>query len=729
MLLTPSKTQMSPTPGFYSPVKNRSPILSPYRLATTQRYTADSSTNDASYQSGSYAYPPINRQPLIPTHTHITSSYTSARPSLSPQSFSPNRQIGYGSVDNLIQAGQLDRVIISVDPNSLTSLPKATLYLKDNSVRKILLPRNMAPFTQMLEDAQVGLQFQAETPHQSVGKMVGGMLEELFVPLILLSLTGLGAIGAMQFIKKHQGAKEIDDALQRAHKTFDEPVDYEQVVQYLDPELKDAFNSFINHEIDVMVMKGLPGVGKTEVASALANKVSHDNKDLMVLNIGSSLNGEAVRNLVEEIYSGDKVKTQQAMKRLTRLNGGNSVKELVLYTDEVERVTNSQLETIILNAVGNPNGHTSNTPKLRLIATCNKTPGWLKNTAVASRSEPLYFIPYDSDTTSQIFMDLLMDKLDVSHLDKAVLTETVKQVFQQNPGYSIRTVATRILPKVVNNLQATGKSELTDVRQQLAEALEGRPLSTTEVAYLIVKNIDEHIQHSDAPLPEKARSMLWSKSSHLAESTMSDADIMARTNGKQYDAAIKKLLAKQKTNFQQNPEALTTAIQNIGAGLKTRWMQTAMAEPEATSSATENNNVENKPSDATGQLKAEFVSYLEDLRAQSVKQEGGVNSQEYDAISRLIEILQTASEDSTVGKHLKAAAEAAQSLRSLDTDEGAYLDDYKLKAVFNAAVTATDETHTADNYYNVYPDAAYKTMFFALRQVVEIAAEEKTAST
>ncbi len=618
--------------------------------------------------------------------------------------YSPGKTLSYSDLDELIDNNLLKRVVIEIDPKSFTALPKAELTLADRTKQTILLPRDLRQVTQTLTDAQVDFTF---APVKETGgglQAVKGILEELLLPTLLLAATGALGIGMMGWWQNWQKNKEIEESLSKAHKTFDDvKYTFEETLPELDRPVKNALLSFLNDESDVLVIKGLPGVGKTHSLLAMCHKILKEESGVFFLEIGPGA-GDEVRELVRQIYSGDKKLALKALKKLQRENGGQPVKELILYADEIEKIPGDLLEFVINNGIGNPVTKVENLPALRLIGSCNYWPAFLSNQASSSRSEAVLFNPFPPEKVEKVFAKELARQFP-GKLKAGDVEAVAGPLFEEFPGYSNRTIAKVIVRKVTNQLRQSQDFKPESIRKILNEVLESRPLNNTEIAALSVQMLLDKVQNGRQPLAEGGEENLWMLLTDAAEEASQDLNFYLKANGRQYKRMIGELLKDQPLDYVEDPQALEKAVQAVGKGLRTRRIQAL--------------RFEHPQLGAEQKLAHELLSYMQEILDKANQtQEDASRDENFARFQKAVKAIRNAPRDSALGQILRESAKIYRALEAIDPEEDAALDRQKLDAVFNAAVLYNPADHNESNNFHVYPDPLYQHLFYNLRKLI-----------
>ena len=642
-------------------------------------------------------------QPLLPTTPYNWNGASKTLP--------------YSEAVKLIEAGQVQHAAIVMDSHSFTAIPTAELQFVNGATVKMLLPRDMQPFTTMLEENNVAYEYRnnAPTGGAKIGKDLLGIAKEMFVPFIMLGAAGASAAFAMKRFQQKQADGETAEAIRKAKKDLTTyKFDFNTILKDHEEPVQRALGQFVREEKQVVIAKGLPGIGKTHVFLALAKEIQKQDPDTFVLEIRPGV-GDNVRDLLKEMYSGDRTLALKAMKFLQEENGGKPVKDLLLYADEVEKIPGNLMEFLINNGIGNPAVTVPGLPKLRILATCNAWPNFINNSATLSRSTAVIITPPTPRIVSKIFAENLAEETG-GKVDAEKLTEKMRGIFSEYDGYSPRTIAQSVSKQVANTLKEDNDFSDKHVEDVLRATLDRTPLNDTEVASLLTRLMIKSVMSGQQPLDAiNGPTNMWKSLLDDAESATKGLLFLVESNGKQYKRTIEALLKRTDLDYVKDPQAFNRAVTSITDALKTERLAGLTFKDAQLTSEKELTNL--------------YVDFLERCvekeKATPDPQGRGHSAKTVKALESVVQQLRHVDRKSEAGQALSQAAVIYQRLRDVaDTASPVFLDSDKLDAVFTRTLDYDPAVHNAKNDFVLVSDPDYAALFKLLSRVLRLSLPE-----
>lgn len=714
---------------------------------------ADAEASAVAQQEDSFTASAATEQAATTPGSTVPGSLVAARePDLS------GKFVQYSDMPALLNRQMVQTVSVLVDPHSFTALPMADIQLTNGARYKMMLPRETEEFRQLLDRAGVPYAFR-RNEKEGIRKTLdtlGATAKELFVPFLLLAASGASAAYAMKRYQRSQQDSEIVEAINAAHKDLSGyPFEYATTLRDQAPHVRKSLNSFLNKELDVLVAKGLPGIGKTHVFLSLAKEIQKRDSSIFVLEIRPGKAGDSVRDLLKDMYSGDKSLAAKAAKFLTKENDGQPVKELLLYADEVEKLPGDLMERLLVNGIQNPDSTVPGLPKLRMLGTCNSWPAFINNSATESRVASTLITPPSPQVIAGIFADTLSARLS-KPIDKQAVAEAVLPVFQEYEGYSPRTITQSVVKKVTNSAQGTPgeqaqaapetrdslnglsseyqvveKSAVEKVAEAveqgtplqpellariLEEQLQSTPLKNTEMAALIVNTVARSVMSGPKRLdPVNGPDNLWRSLQDDAEKTTKGLNQYVNMNGKQAKATILRHLKKYSLDYSADPQALSRAVTGVGDDLKTERLA-ALRDTDPFLHA-------------TSEL-ADFTTDFLERTVAKAKQEAQQAGRPLEPVVLKLEAvarnLQHLDLSSDAGQKFLKAAGTYQELRKVnDPNDPTFMDNQKLDAVIRRALNYSPALHTRENDFKLIADPLYASLFIYLRDALQALGDEQ----
>lgn len=626
---------------------------------------------------------------------------------------SSEKSLSYSEAISAMEAGQVKHVSILINPMSFTDIPSAEVEFSNGAKRKLLLPRETDAFITMLEEHNVTYEYRstAKTGLAKLGHDMGSAAKEMFMPFVMLAAAAASAAYAMKKFQQMQEDGQTVDAIRKARKDLsDYKYDFNDILADHEPPVQRALQAFVRDEKQVVVAKGLPGIGKTHIFLALAKEIAKRNEDVMILEIRPG-GGDNVRDLLAEMYSGDRIQAQKAIKFLEKENGGKPVKELLLYADEVENIPGNLMKQLINNAIGNPTTTVANLPKLRILATCNSWPNFINNSAALSRSGAIVVTPPTPKIVANIFTESLAEALP-GKIDAQKLEPVVHKIFQEYDGYSPRTVTQTVVKQVANTLKSRKDYSVDAIADILKDTLAMIPLNDTEVAALLVRLMIHDVMRGHQPLElPNGPDNLWKALLDDAEGATKGMLFLVESNGKQYKRTIQQLIRRTSLDYVKDPQAFNRAITSITDALKVERLPGLM--------------VRNEQLRLEKELADLYIDYLErcvEKEKATPDLEGRHKSAEtIAALEKVVANLRHVDRKSEAGQYLSQAAVIYQRLREVDEPtDAAFLDSDKLDAVFTRTLDFDPAVHTIKNDYMLVADPDYAALFKLLSKVLRL---------
>jgi hypothetical protein len=337
--------------------------------------------------------------------------------------------------------------------------------------------------------------------------------------------------------------KNVTNALKPALKDFKD-IDYgidEQLPVY-SKDVQDVTQKFLSGEKDFLMLLGPPGTGKTRLLEAVGKAAAKDPGTVTLFaNVGEDgISKEAtasVRDLLSQIYSGDKLAQKKAIQSLEKLSG-HPVKQLVVMANEFEQFSEI-MSNIIVNGMGNP----SSPLRLRIITTSNRLPGLgeAANSRIQGGITVVDLTP--PDKMSVIVKEQLSKEFECLKAPEA--QKAIEHILTCNPGYSTRTIADDILGPLKRDRNLPTNASLKQVLSAFESRLEKQTLNDTELAGLIRNEINTQLatqqgQTFDIPQSNlRGIELLNQRMIPIAQKATTDLGILLQANGNKAQQLIK----------------------------------------------------------------------------------------------------------------------------------------------------------------------------------------------
>jgi hypothetical protein len=634
-----------------------------------------------------------------------------------------NTKLYYSELHTLLQTGQVKEIKIQINPKSFAPLPIAKVKMKDGHTNNLMLPRDLAEFTETLDAAHVPYTYRSSAHEGLLGKtadLVGNVAEEMIAPFLLLGGTAwLGMWGTKKF-GEIQENRELKKNLMKATRNPGlYPHDYQELLSYHTPHSQAVMEEFQHGASHVLIVKGYPGLGKTHILKALQKAVS--GNETVVLDVGAQKVGQEALDLLSNLYGGDKLLAPKALKLLREQNQGRPVNEILIVADELEKISSTQVGELLTKGTGNPDeGGKLELPKLRLLATCNAWPDLVNDEAVASRISKVLITPPSPEITTRILAESMhnapIGKARRHPLpDKKELQEAFAQVLQGYPGYSPRSLTNYVQPALLREHNKGDKPlSATELANNLAERLKHRPLNSTELAGLIVHNTMEKVLAQNPGLDRSKGGMqIWTDLHDSAANKTRDARDRLLLDGKSAQGQIAKALADYDLSI-QDPGSIDAASEHVVTELKKNRLAAL-------------NTVEGDAKVEQTVLK-EMTSFLEELRkteelAEKVEKRERPTAEDKATLTRLAQLKTALRQPFLSGSpeaaHLREAAKLWTEIhQETDPEKVNFPDKARLQAVMSRVLDFDPTKHTADNDYNLVPDENFVALFKSLRKLL-----------
>ncbi len=619
--------------------------------------------------------------------------------------------IGYSEIPELLQSRRIAGVTIFQDPNSISHLPVAKVLMQPNEMgiseeRALELPRGIEEFTQDLRQAHVPYKFDSMEKEGlgKVAEVASNMAVELFAPFALIALTGVIGFKFANVWPEMQAKKAMQAAFHASqkelgevkHKLSDIMGNYEKPVQ-------EHIQQFRDGNLNVLLGQGLPGIGKTHGFLSLAQDIAKNNPGTLILDVKEGNSGNTMRALLNDIYSGDKEKATTAIKFLSK-EKGQKIEEILLYADEIDGLPPAEMSALLTNGIGNPaSAGITNLPKLRVLGTTNGIPAFVSDNKTNSRLVFDYIKPPEVAVTAKVLDQALRAEMkDKAALLPADLLKTIETVFQEYPGYSPRTLVTRIAsgmlqePQMKNALQSGKALGADEVKAALANRLNGISLTDSEMAALLIQRVAAKVQQSRQPLhPEHGINQLWRDLHEKAEGLTRGMSTTVSLNGKSAKQTMDRLLQSQSVDYVKDSMQLENTATDVVKKLKAQRLQ---AFTHITDNLAHEQSIIHGFSDfltrSAKKAGTELEAFTKDSPAQK---EGLANIKQLDKLKQNLE-------------SMDRTGPAADSLRSAariyghqleNAPEDDLLTPEKMDVLYKRALTHPHPEYTADNDYGV----------------------------
>ena len=469
---------------------------------TPQAYYAYPETNNYYPNNYSpYPYPvisPVYNNPAPPTLSITPDTVSIAQPP-SPiknaESLIPSKQknnldssgnqsrksnLAYTDVVKMLEDNQLQSAQIVWNPDKPTELPVAKLVTKSQEILEAKLPSNVSSFVEQLNKHQVRYQF--DEKRKSLGQksshFLAQVMKDSILPTLILGIGGLAGVGVWRYlIKPMQENDKVEQAIARSVKSFDgieHKVD-DILDQYPD-DVQHSVKRFITGDKDFLLFLGPPGTGKSHLMEAIGKVVSNNPNSITLFANVKNDQDNSIRDLLLQIYSGDKVTTQKALHKLNKI-AGHPVHEVVLMANEIEQF-NDEINKVIVDGIGNP----TSPIRLRILSTGNDLPA-LSPAANNRIQGGIAYVDYAQTDKAAILMARHLNKT-YPGIHTSTLKHGLEELLREFPGHSTRTLVEDILKPLTEKQSPELKNPKTMV-QAIKTRLEQHKLNDTEIAYLM----------------------------------------------------------------------------------------------------------------------------------------------------------------------------------------------------------------------------------------------------
>ncbi|MBY0449785.1 MAG: hypothetical protein K2X01_04080 [Cyanobacteria bacterium] len=406
----------------------------------------------------------------------------------------PSGHVPFSDAVQWIRNGQIARVEIVRDNHSLTAMAHAKMTMKDGRTAKSHVPPMFIPsLARALDEQRIAYEFESEksTLKKRVKAMLGDMVKESFIPLIVFGVTALGSLLLFRKVVRPMMEKApLENALKRAVQRFEDvKLTTRDVLKYYEPDVIKKAEAFLRGDLDFFIAQGPPGTGKTYLNNVLAKDTLAGGRTI-ALDPGFD---QQVRDVLRRVYAGDDVDSHHALNILKKLNHGNPIDQILVVTDELEKVPG--MNELIVKAIGNASGKRT-LPRLRGIATSNQLPV-LDD---AAKSRVLRGICIIDHPTPSKMTAVIVDTLEnaLPHFKPEAARGKIERIIQANPGYSTRTIR-NVLDAVVKDVEAAvasapSKGPKPDIVGMFKERLENTMLDDSEVNSLILRRITDRLR-------------------------------------------------------------------------------------------------------------------------------------------------------------------------------------------------------------------------------------------
>jgi hypothetical protein len=654
----------------------------------------------------------------------VVSGYYMPPPPPSPPSEVPTGPINidgsrphYSDIRPLLASRQVKEVRILMDPNSLSHLPVASVAMNNGTQYTLLLPHDTKAFTKELEQSQVPYTYQSTAPQGAakVAGWAGGIVSDLVGPFLLLGGTGAISMWGYQKYNQFMETKLLREDIRNAHKK-ELSGNYAKLKAYHALSVQRSLDDFLHGQAPVIIAKGYPGLGKTHILSALAKASIEKSPDAMLLDVGTDV-GQNVRQLLKNIYCGDRDQTRKAMQVLQQENNNRPVKEILLYADELENIPQAEIKELLIKGIGNPSSH-RNLPTLRMLATCNKYPEALLNDeAVESRVKRFLIPPPSAESTADILAGALKKAMPEAHLpEPAALDKAFQKVLEEHPGYSPRTLINNIAPTLARKLNGSGQKnhDAANMSDALRNTLNMHKLNPTELAGLIGQMVVDKVMGSRQTLDaQKGPVSLWETLHDSAKNATQEAGDKVSVDGKIAKAQIAHALDKLEIDI-SDPGSLDSISGNVVKALKTNRL-TALKSPLSPLQKTEMFFIDQFSSLIQKMIKTEERALKNEKDVSRIATEETKNR-----LQHLQVALRNLDRQSPAGKDLTQAAVLFHQMKQEFTEEDkpTFITKEKIEALVRRVFEFDPAKHPAEADFSLPPDENYVELFQRLHRML-----------
>lgn len=398
------------------------------------------------------------------------------------------RKTPYTDAVKMIENGQLQSVQIEWNPEKPTALPEAKLITKNQQIIETKLPSNIKPFIEALNSHQVRYQF--EEKHRTLGQksshFLGQVMKDSILPTVILGIGGLAGFGVWRYlIKPLQESDKVEQAIARSVKSFD-GIDHkvEDVLDQYPADVQHSVQRFVKGDKDFLLFLGPPGTGKSHLMEAVGKAVSSNPNSITLFANVKNDQDNSIRDLLLQIYSGDKVTTKKAIQMLSKI-AGHPVQEVILMANEIEQF-NDEINKVIVDGIGNP----SSPIRLRILSTGNDLPA-LSPAANNRIQGGIAYVDYADNAKAAKLMARHLDKI-YPGINTTELNTGLQKLLLEYPGHSTRTLVEDIL-KPLTEKQHPELSQPTAMLSAIGSRLQQHKLNDTEIAYLMRQVINNRL--------------------------------------------------------------------------------------------------------------------------------------------------------------------------------------------------------------------------------------------
>lgn len=654
-------------------------------------------------------------------------------PASSPEALPPSSENAerplYSDIKPLLASRQVQQVRILLDPKSLGALPVADMVLNNGTECKLLLPHDIKALTTILEQAGVPYTYQS-TNREGIGKMLdwgAGVASDMVGPFLLLGVTGVLGMWASQKYNEFLETRRLTEELRNAHRTElkTSKYNYQDMKRYHDPYVQRYLDDFLTGVTNVVIGRGYPGLGKTHIMSALAKEATVKNPHAMVLNLDTG----NILQLLKDIYGGDKAQIAKAMRILQRENGGRPVKDLLLYADEVEKLSHqTEIRDLLLKGVGNPS-LSQDIPKLRMLATCNDVPAFTQDAAIASRVASFLIPPPGPKVTARILAESLHGALPGWKLPGSeALAKALHPLLKEYEGTSLRALTGELRQKLLDKLRQNSdklasakpahKLDENTVKTALGVILSDYKLTPTEIAALMGRMIVARITRAyPSSKPAMQREALWKELHEPAKIHTELLRDKLTLNAKMLKTQLNRLLAKTDLNI-ADPAGFDSALQGLVQDLKKSRLEAVLLDPSTLSE-------ERKTELALIQKMTDFLTEMSTTEERAQKENKtaskALTEQIRDQLAQLKVKLRNLDRHSPAGQDLQEAALLYNKMRAefTEPEQPTFLTPKKEQAVLRRVFDFDPKKHPENADFGLVPHEAYAELFHRLHRLVK----------
>ena len=506
-------------------------------------------------------YQPATKPSPAPTKSVHLSSTIEPLPGLMPN------QLAFSQVLTLLEEDKVQNVSILENPDPWSGLPSARLRLNNGRTFKVDLPRHTDKLQELLNTKAVPYNFEEKKLEgaERISTAANNILKESLVPILLFGLTSLLGAGVFRYGNRFIEKNRIQAVLQEAVKKYETADKSPSKLLELYPQsVQRVANRFREGRAQGVILIGPPGNGKTHVLESIA-KEALQKQDSIALDLSEP----EVRSLLSRIYSFDGKDRQNGLKSLNAL-AKKEVKHILLVVDEFERYWND-LSDLFTKSVSNGSGN-KNLPKLHPLLSGNDLPALTEDAAESRIGHLRAFVDHLSPDSLATMVNRIVKNTQHNHGAKPAEHQSLKALFERNPGYSVR----RLLD-VLNDVLVDSKTSnvrpfpLVEKLEQTLQSPEGF-LTGSELAGLVRRSLLEKIK-PNLENPQIGAQSLTLYSFKEAENLFRDLGLKLNLNGKKVKQLINQVMPELNLQTMTDDKDFISYLKEISERLPAEGMK------------------------------------------------------------------------------------------------------------------------------------------------------------